>query len=191
MATPRKPGAKRGRPSGYLPPYARQAFKLCLLGATDAQLADFFGCNQTTLYRWQARVPEFRKSITRGKLAADAEVAHSLYQRALGYSHKAEKIVYQRAEVLGEGETAEIQPGHFERTTFVEHYPPDTPAASLWLRNRQPDKWRNIVDVNHHNARRSLEDWPTADLLALLEAESGDQDPGAPAGGPAGPGTVH
>lgn len=191
MATPRKPGAKRGRPSGYLPSYARQAFKLCLLGATDAQLADFFGCNQTTLYRWQTRVPEFRKSITRGKLAADAEVAHSLYQRALGYSHKAVKMFWQPGVVIGKGENAELIAGHVVSEPYVEHYPPDTPAASLWLRNRQPDKWRNIVDVNHHNARRSLEDWPTADLLALLEAESGDQDPGAPPGGAAGPGTVH
>ena len=25
---------------------------------------------------------------------------------------------------------------------YVEHYPPDTAAASLWLRNRQPKLWR-------------------------------------------------
>jgi hypothetical protein len=26
---------------------------------------------------------------------------------------------------------------------YTEHYPPDTGAASLWLRNRQPEKWRD------------------------------------------------
>jgi hypothetical protein len=32
---------------------------------------------------------------------------------------------------------------------YTEHYPPDTHAASLWLRNRQPTKWRDRQEVNH------------------------------------------
>ena len=28
---------------------------------------------------------------------------------------------------------------------YTEHYPPDTQAASLWLRNRQPRQWRDKV----------------------------------------------
>jgi hypothetical protein len=32
---------------------------------------------------------------------------------------------------------------------YTEHYPPDTTAASLWLRNRQPSKWRDRQEVNH------------------------------------------
>lgn len=34
-----------GRPTKYKPEYAEQASKLCALGATDAQLADFFESN--------------------------------------------------------------------------------------------------------------------------------------------------
>jgi hypothetical protein len=37
----------------------------------------------TTFYRWQEEFPEFREAIKRGKHEADAEVAHSLYQKAL------------------------------------------------------------------------------------------------------------
>jgi hypothetical protein len=32
---------------------------------------------------------------------------------------------------------------------YTEHYPPETQAASLWLRNRQPAKWRDRQEVNH------------------------------------------
>jgi hypothetical protein len=32
---------------------------------------------------------------------------------------------------------------------LVKCYPPDTAAASLWLRNRQPAKWRDKTDVEH------------------------------------------
>ncbi|MOA55620.1 hypothetical protein D3C78_1794470 [compost metagenome] len=35
------------------------------------------------------------------------------------------------------------------REEYVEHYPPDTPAASLWLRNRQPAKWRDKIQTEH------------------------------------------
>jgi len=31
----------KGRPTNYHPEYAEQAYKLCLLGATDEQLGDF------------------------------------------------------------------------------------------------------------------------------------------------------
>lgn len=127
---PKKTEPKRvGRPSRYRAEYAEQARKLCLLGATDKELADFFGVNEATINRWKHDHTEFCESITRGKTLADAEVADRLYQRALGYSHPAVKIMQHEGVEL-------VVP-------YTEHYPPDTPAASLWLRNRQPAKWRD------------------------------------------------
>jgi len=41
-----KPG---GRPSGYREEFAEQARKLCRLGATDKELADFFGVDEATI----------------------------------------------------------------------------------------------------------------------------------------------
>lgn len=40
---------KRGRKSAYQKEYANQALKLCLLGATDKELADFFSVSEQTL----------------------------------------------------------------------------------------------------------------------------------------------
>ena len=122
-----------GRPSEYRDEYAEQARKLCLLGSTDEELADFFGVVPQTIYNWQASHPEFLESIKRGKMMADAEVADRLYRRALGYEHEAVKIFqFQGAPV---------------EVPYTEIYPPDTQAASLWLRNRQPKKWRDKQDV--------------------------------------------
>lgn len=72
-----------GRPTKYEAEFAEQALKLSLLGATDEELADFFDVNVATLNRWKKSHPEFCASIKEGKRVADAEVAHSLYQRAL------------------------------------------------------------------------------------------------------------
>ncbi len=125
--------ASNGRPSEYRDEYAEQARKLCLLGSTDEELADFFGVVPQTIYNWQASHPEFLESIKSGKMMADAEVADRLYRRALGYEHEAVKIFqFQGAPV---------------EVPYTEIYPPDTQAASLWLRNRQPKKWRDKQDV--------------------------------------------
>ncbi len=126
---------KGGRPSKYREEFAEQARKLCLLGATDAEMADFFGVAVSTLNAWKKEQPGFFQSITRGKMLADAEVAEKLYQRAMGYSHKATKMFQSSGTILSE--------------EYTEHYPPDTQAASLWLRNRQPRKWRDKQEVEH------------------------------------------
>jgi hypothetical protein len=123
-----------GRPTLYREEYAEQAYKLCLLSATDAELADFFGVNQDTIYEWQSVHSDFSESIRRGKLSADANVAERLYQRARGYSHEAVKIFMPAGA---------SEPVYAE---YIEHYPPDTQAASLWLRNRQKDKWRDRIE---------------------------------------------
>lgn len=131
------PGDTFGRPTDYREEFNEQARKLCLLGATDRELAEFFGTSEVTLNAWKKRHPDFLMSITRGKDIADAEVADKLYHRACGYSHKAVKIF------PGTGSTGPVY------AEYVEHYPPDTPAASLWLRNRQPKRWRDTQSLQN------------------------------------------
>ena len=72
-----------GRKSNYKPEYANQALKLCLLGATDKEMADFFGCSEQTLNKWKKDFPDFLESLKKGKNVADANVASKLYNRAI------------------------------------------------------------------------------------------------------------
>lgn len=123
-----------GRPTAYREEYDEQTRKLCLLGATDKEIADFFGVSEQTLNAWKSAHPTFLESIRAGKDRADAEVAEKLYHRALGYDHEAVKIF------MPAGAEEPIY------APYTEHYPPDTQAASLWLRNRQPAKWRDKTE---------------------------------------------
>lgn len=125
-----------GRPTKYKPEYAEQALKLCRLGATDKELADFFQVNEDTINEWKKVHPEFSESLKEGKLMADAEVADKLFKRATGYSHEAVKI-------------AASPGGDHVAVPYTEHYPPDTTAAIFWLKNRRPDVWRDKQDVQH------------------------------------------
>lgn len=51
------------RPTKYQEAYAEQARKLCLLGYTDAELADFFEVSESTINKWKLDYPEFSESI--------------------------------------------------------------------------------------------------------------------------------
>lgn len=125
--------ASVGRPSKYREEFSEQAFKLCLLGATDVALANFFEVDEATIYRWKDRYPDFCEAIKAGKFRADAEVANKLYQRALGYSHPEDKIFQYEGDPV-------IVP-------TMKHYPPDVKAAIMWLQNRQPELWRDKQEV--------------------------------------------
>jgi hypothetical protein len=131
------------RPSAYKPEYAEQAYKLCLLGATDKKLGDFFNVSEQTINAWKLARTDFLESITRGKEGADAEIAEALFHRAKGYEHFEDDI---RTVTLPAGKGSEIV-----ITPTIKHYPPDTQAASLWLRNRQPKLWRDKTEVTHAN----------------------------------------
>jgi len=123
-----------GRPSKYKTEYAEQAYKLCLLGATDAEIADFFEVDEATVNRWKNDYPEFCESIKRGKTPADAEVAASLYKRATGYKVNTVKVFQFQGEPV-------IVP-------VVEEIAPDTGAAMAWLKNRRKQNWRDKQDVD-------------------------------------------
>ena len=127
-----KPKGKAGRPSLYKPEYVEQSKKLCLLGATDRELADFFKVSEATLNSWKAQHPEFLESLKVGKEQADQRVERSLYQRAVGYSHPDVHV-------------SNFQ-GMVTLTPIIKHYPPETTAGIFWLKNRKPEEWRDRVE---------------------------------------------
>lgn len=134
------PAPRVGRPTSYDPAMCEQARKLCSLGATDIELADFFNVSDRTIYRWAAQFPEFCQALKLGKDEADERVSRSLYHRATGYSHEAVKIFNADGSPL-------VVP-------YREHVPPDTTAAIFWLKNRRPQEWRDRQEHLHEHAGR-------------------------------------
>ena len=141
MTTKTKAAAKKstvdrkgvgGRPTKYRTEYPEQAAKLCALGATDAQLADFFGVAVSTINLWKVQHPEFSESIKVPKAQADQRVEQSLYRRAMGYEHDETDIRTVGTKLV--------------KTPIRKHYPPDTTAAIFWLKNRDPENWRDRVE---------------------------------------------
>lgn len=116
------------RLSSWKPEYVELAKNFCLLGATDEELAIFFEVSLSTLRSWKRKNEDLRNAIKCGKQAADAKVAKSLYQRAIGFSQTEIDIRIVKGEVI--------------QTTYTKKYASDTTACIFWLKNRQPELWR-------------------------------------------------
>jgi hypothetical protein len=123
-----------GRNSLYREEYADQARKLCLLGAKDSELADFFDVSESTLNLWKLEHPAFSESIRDGKIKADANVADSLYRRATGEHIQLEKIMKK-------------DDGTFEAVRYKQFLPGDPQAAYKWLLNRRRQDWSDSQRV--------------------------------------------
>ena len=59
---------KKGRKSEYRIEFSDQALKLCLLGATDKELAEFFSVSEQTLNKWKKDYPEFLESLKKERI---------------------------------------------------------------------------------------------------------------------------
>ena len=133
-----------GRPPKYKPEFAEQAKKLCELGATDEEIADFFGVSTRTIYRWKHEDEQFCQALKVGKAPADNRVERSLFQKATGFYY-----VEQQAFKIKTGDGVEVV-----EVVDVERYAmPDTTAQIYWTKNRQSDHWKDkteqAVTVEH------------------------------------------
>lgn len=131
-----------GQPTKYKEEYNEQVYKLCLLGSTDKDIANFFDVDESTINNWKIAHPKFFESIKRGKSIADSNVADRLYQRALGFEHDSEEI--------------KVIDGSVVRVNTKKIYAPDPTSAIFWLKNRQPKQWRDKQEIDHTTAGEKM-----------------------------------
>ena len=142
---------KRGRPTDYQPEYAEQAYKLCLLGAKDKELADFFHTSEQTLNAWKHAHPIFLESLKKAKDEFDTDIIeNSLRKRAMGFRYQ------EVTQEVKPGMSVDIEGGEVSGVGAVDvpaskivtkEVAPDTTACIFWLKNRQPARWRDKTEV--------------------------------------------
>ena len=119
-----------GRKTTYRKEHDGIVYKLCLLNAIDEQIVDVLGISVATFTNWKKKHPSLLASVKRGKLHADAQVAEALFHRACGYSHPDVHISNYQGDIT--------------ITDITKHYPPDTAAAFIWLKNRA--EWKDKTE---------------------------------------------
>lgn len=127
-----------GMTSSYDPAYAKLAERACLIGFTDAELADLLGVSETTIRDWKLKHEDFLAALKAAKSHADDRVERSLFMRAIGYEQVVEKpmVVDKQVQIV----------------QYREKVQPSTTAQIFWLKNRRPDMWRDIQQHEHGTA---------------------------------------
>lgn len=154
-----------GRRSAYKEEFAQLAENYSLLGATDKEMAEFFGVTERTLNQWKKSHPEFLQSLKKGKSIADANVASKLYNRAIGYEFEEKHFEIKQPK-------KDVPPELVEAKRIKKHVPADTTAAIFWLKNRQPEKWRDKKEVDANvNLGDELEGLSNEQLQAIIDGK--------------------
>jgi transposase-like protein len=111
-------------------------------GLIDTEIAKELGIATSTLYLWKKEHKEFSEALKENKDIVDSQVENKLLQRAVGYEYTEKHI-----------EDVEIKSGKVKVPatkvkTIRKHIAPDVTAQIFWLKNRQPDKWRDRREVD-------------------------------------------
>lgn len=156
MADERK---HRGQPTRYDPKaHVPWGASLARRGCSDEEIAGAFGVSVRTVYNWKKAHPEFLQALNECKRKADEAVVESLYAKACG---KVKRVTKKKRDVLdSDGRKVTLT------EVIEETLPPDTTAMIYWLKNRQPELWRD---------RPKQDDTDTAVLKAAKELVSSVQ----------------
>lgn len=107
------------------------------LGLSDTQVAYICGVTERTVNNWKVSYPDFFQSLKQAKELADMNVEKMLYRKATG-----------TVKIKEEHDGVDAS-GNVINKTVVKELAPDNTAMIFWLKNRQPDKWREKQEVEH------------------------------------------
>jgi len=151
-----------GRPTIYnAARHLSWAETLAMEGKTNAEIAGTMGIGLATLKAWRNRHPAFKAALMRGKSEPDCKVERSLYERAIGYTYSATKVVRQIRKEKGEDDVSTIT-----ETQQEFHMPPDVTAQIFWLKNRNTTDWRdNPADSRRKDSQVGIREWLEATAI--------------------------
>lgn len=117
-------------------------------GLSEAQIAKNLGISYMT-FRRAKKDPDFGEQISEAliqtKDVVDMEVENMLLKRARGYGYDEVTEEYEMGILV-------------KRKVTHKMVVPDTSAQIFWLKNRQPDKWRDRREVDNTVALVKLDE---------------------------------
>lgn len=115
-------------------------------GFTDRKLAKLFSVDQSQITLWKRKYPEFYTQIKKGKDEYNCMTAEkSMLKRIKGYKFKE----ITKEPVSPRDEEGKISgPPEMQVTKQVtKSIAPDVGAIAFFLKNRDPERWRDIKAV--------------------------------------------
>lgn len=108
-------------------------------GYSYQDIADRFGISLSGLEQWRSKYPQIQEAIDEGRELTDYKVENALLKSALGYKTKEVKTT----TIMRFGKVVETQ-----KEVLEKEQPPNVQAITLWLTNRNKDKWKTPNSKN-------------------------------------------
>jgi hypothetical protein len=197
LLAPKTNGSKRSLyDDDKYPDIARQ---LCeLFGADNIQLGKVFGVSHITVRTWRENHPDLNSAIKAGKDVYDSrQVEDSLLRRALGFAY--DEVTVTQITLPGKDKNGtKVRVPAIKTAVTKKQVVPDVGAMCFWLKNRQPERWKDIKQTvlqggiahdHKHKGKVEIDDSAdrTAQVLAILQESGiiavGGEQPGVAQGG--------
>lgn len=133
MTAKKKTGTGGGRPTKYRPRMAKTTRRLASKGLTNVEIAKVLGVAESTFQEWLRKHSELAEALREAKIPSNAIVEASLFRRATGFAVPETRTIFDSES----GQVIEYE--------VLRYYPPDVRAAQYWLKNRDPDRWRETA----------------------------------------------
>jgi hypothetical protein len=136
-----------GNPTKYRVEYNTIVKQLASKGFLDKEICEVLLITNATFILWKKTYPDLLKALEEGKADPIQEVVRALKKRALGCT--VEERIYEPKMIKRNGKL--IPSKH--RVTLIrktkKELPPDQGACALYLKNRDPDNWRDKQEIEH------------------------------------------
>lgn len=123
-------------------------------GLTNDQIAENMGIDRATLYKWAQKYVDFSDALKSTKEITVYEVENALYKAALGY-------------FVEETITTVTSTGKSHTEIRKKWIAPNTTAQIFYLKNKDPENWRERNDITLSESNGVLES-----LLSLRNGEN-------------------
>jgi hypothetical protein len=128
-------------------------------GLLDYEIWEKLKITHNTFYEWKRNKKEFSDGLKRGRYVALQKVEGSLIKKALGYM-VTEKTT--EAKIESDGTTKPLTVKFTEK-----HIVADTGAIAFFLKNKDPEHWRDRQEYDHTTKGESFK----YNLKGLTETE--------------------
>ena len=138
MSTDKPKPKKRGAPTGYKPEIIESVAKLAKMGMSNVEIAEFLGKPNQTFSDWIKKYPELSGALARARLHPTGKVVAAMYKNALG-AQTVDEIYDDKGNLL---------------KRIVRTKEPNQAAIQFWLKNRDPNEWREKQHIEHSGGVR-------------------------------------